>query len=187
MEELCEPMGELCEPVGELCEPVEELYEVWFYNHRCYCSGELGGDIIQCVCVWRGKGDMASLLFLPLAIILPGHHTLCAIRVWRGKGDMASLLFLPLAIILPGHHTLCAIRVWRGKGGMASLFPLVPSSGHHTLCAIRGLKLLITNILAGLMENDLSKIMDFDDFFKEIEKVNRKKVSQILTEPQKRC
>ena len=40
----------------------------------------------------------------------------------------------------------------------------------------RGLKLLITNILAGLMENDLAKIMDFDDFFKEIEKIHRKKV-----------
>ncbi|ORU90922.1 MAG: hypothetical protein A6F71_08235 [Cycloclasticus sp. symbiont of Poecilosclerida sp. M] len=29
--------------------------------------------------------------------------------------------------------------------------------------------MLITSILAGLMENDLSKIMDFDDFFNEIE------------------
>ena len=40
----------------------------------------------------------------------------------------------------------------------------------------RGLKLLITNILARLMENDQAKIMDFDDFFKEIEKIHRKKV-----------
>lgn len=36
--------------------------------------------------------------------------------------------------------------------------------------------MLITNILAGLMENDLAKIMDFDDFFKEIERIHRKKV-----------
>ena len=37
--------------------------------------------------------------------------------------------------------------------------------------------MLITNILAGLMEYDLGKIMDFDDFFKEIEKISRKKVT----------
>lgn len=60
---------------------------------------------------------------------------------------------------------------------MASLCGPLVHSYCHTLFAIRGLKLLITNILAGLMENDLSKIMDFDDFFKEIEKINRKKVS----------
>ena len=36
--------------------------------------------------------------------------------------------------------------------------------------------MLITNILAGLMENDLAKIMDFDYFFKEIEKIHKKKV-----------
>ena len=40
----------------------------------------------------------------------------------------------------------------------------------------RGLKQLITPVLAGLMENELSKMFEFDDFFKYIEQISRMKV-----------
>ena len=39
-----------------------------------------------------------------------------------------------------------------------------------------GMKLLITPLLSGLLENDFNRMTEFDDFFKEIEKINRKKV-----------
>ena len=43
------------------------------------------------------------------------------------------------------------------------------------------MKLLITPLLSGLLENDFNRMTEFDDFFKEIEKINRKKVmSSIL-------
>ena len=42
-----------------------------------------------------------------------------------------------------------------------------------------GMKLLITPLLSGLLENDFNKMTEFDDFFKEIEKINRKKVITI--------
>ena len=38
------------------------------------------------------------------------------------------------------------------------------------------MKLLITPLLSGLLENDFTKMTEFDDVFKEIEKINRKKV-----------
>jgi len=44
----------------------------------------------------------------------------------------------------------------------------------------QGLKQLITPVLAGLMENELSKMSDFDDFFKCIEEINRKKVIDVF-------
>ena len=43
-----------------------------------------------------------------------------------------------------------------------------------------GMKLLITPLLSGLLENDFTRMTEFDDFFKEIEKVNRKKVIPTL-------
>lgn len=43
-------------------------------------------------------------------------------------------------------------------------------------CVHSGMKLLITPLLSGLLENDFNKMTEFDDFFKEIEKINRKKV-----------
>ena len=43
-----------------------------------------------------------------------------------------------------------------------------------------GMKLLITPLLSGLLENDFNKMTEFDDFFKEIEKINRKKVTHCL-------
>ena len=42
------------------------------------------------------------------------------------------------------------------------------------------MKLLITPLLSGLLENDFNKMTEFDDFFKEIEKINRKKVIHCL-------
>ena len=42
------------------------------------------------------------------------------------------------------------------------------------------MKLLITPLLSGLLENDFNKMTEFDDFFKEIEKINRKKVITII-------
>ena len=48
--------------------------------------------------------------------------------------------------------------------------PVCPS------CIHSGMKLLITPLLSGLLENDFNKMTEFDDFFKEIEKINRKKV-----------
>ncbi len=48
--------------------------------------------------------------------------------------------------------------------------------------SVRGLSELMTAILGGLMENDLNSIMEFDDFFREIEKVHRKKVSYVMEE-----
>ncbi len=39
-----------------------------------------------------------------------------------------------------------------------------------------GLKMLITPVLGGLLENDISKMFEFKDFFKWIEMVHRKKV-----------
>jgi hypothetical protein len=46
----------------------------------------------------------------------------------------------------------------------------------HLACPCSGMKLLITPLLSGLLENDFNKMTEFDDFFKEIEKINRKKV-----------
>jgi len=46
-------------------------------------------------------------------------------------------------------------------------------------CGHRGLSKLITAILGGLMENDLNKIMEFNEFFKEIERIHRKKVDPL--------
>ena len=46
----------------------------------------------------------------------------------------------------------------------------------HFACLCSGMKLLITPLLSGLLENDFNKMTEFDDFFKEIEKINRKKV-----------
>ena len=43
----------------------------------------------------------------------------------------------------------------------------------------RGMKLLITPLLSGLLENDSSRMTEFEDFFKEIEKINRKKVKHV--------
>ena len=42
---------------------------------------------------------------------------------------------------------------------------------------VRGLCELMTAILGGLMENNLKKIIEFDDLFREIERIHRKKVS----------
>lgn len=41
------------------------------------------------------------------------------------------------------------------------------------------MKLLITPLLSGLLENDSSRMTEFEDFFKEIEKINRKKVEHV--------
>ena len=54
-------------------------------------------------------------------------------------------------------------------------FPL-----RHLACLCSGMKLLITPLLSGLLENDFTKMTEFDDFFKEIEKINRKKVITVL-------
>lgn len=43
-----------------------------------------------------------------------------------------------------------------------------------------GLKLLIHKVLAGLMENDIHKMMSFDDFFRAIEKIHRKRVIDVF-------
>ena len=65
--------------------------------------------------------------------------------------------------------------IWEDSGFVCWLhvpFPFAPP------CS--GMKLLITPLLSGLLENDFNKMTEFDDFFKEIEKINRKKVITIL-------
>jgi len=46
-----------------------------------------------------------------------------------------------------------------------------------TTCIIwRGLKLLVTPILAGLLENNVDKMMEFNDFFGRIDRISKMKV-----------
>lgn len=46
-----------------------------------------------------------------------------------------------------------------------------------TLCLLlRGMSVLITEVLAGVMENVIDKMWEFDVFFKQIERIHRKKV-----------
>lgn len=44
----------------------------------------------------------------------------------------------------------------------------------------RGMADLITEVLAGLMENDISKMWEFDQFFKQIERIHRKKIVDVF-------